>query len=445
MFESLSGKLQDIFRKLTSRGKLTEAEVSEACREIRLVLLEADVNFRVVKDFVARVRERAVGAEVLQSLTPAQQVIKVVREELTALLGGSDAKLATSPRPPSVYLLVGLQGGGKTTTAAKLAGMLRHQGHHPLLVATDVYRPAAIDQLRAVGAQVGVPVFEMGARSSPVDITRASVAHATSHGQSHVIVDTAGRLHVNEELMAELAQQKQAVSPSEILLVVDAMTGQDAVNVAEQFNQALEVTGFILTKLDGDARGGAALSIRGVTGKPIKLVGVGEKLDALEPFYPDRMASRILGMGDVLTLIERAEQALDEKQATELERKLRTRRFDLNDYLEQMRQVSRMGPVEQLLDLVPGLGMVKRKLGKVEVDQQALKRTQAVLQSMTAQERAHPELINGSRRRRIAAGSGTNAQAVNQVLSQFNQMKQMFGQLADMERSGKRPKLGFPF
>lgn len=446
MFESLSSKLQDVFRKLTSRGKLTEADVAEACREIRLVLLEADVNFRVVKDFVTRVRERAVGAEVLASLTPAQQVIKIVNEELTALLGGADAKLAVSPKPPTVYLLVGLQGGGKTTTAAKLAAHLRRQGHQPLLVATDVYRPAAVDQLQAVGSQVGVPVFAMGTQASPVDIARASVSHAVSHGHSHVLVDTAGRLHVNEELMAELAAQKQALSPAEVLLVVDAMTGQDAVNVAEQFNEALGVTGFVITKMDGDARGGAALSIRAVTGKPIKLVGVGEKLEALEPFHPDRMASRILGMGDVLTLIERAEQAFDERKAAELERKLRTRRFDLNDFMEQMQQVNRMGPLEQVLDMVPGIGNLKRKMGgNLEVDQQKLRQMQAVLTSMTHQERSHPEIINGSRRRRIAAGSGTTVQTVNQVLGQFNQMKQMFAQLSDMEKGGKRPKLRFPF
>jgi len=445
MFESLSAKLQDVFRKLTSRGKLTEADVTEACRQIRLVLLEADVNFRVVKDFVARIGERAVGKAVLESLTPAQQVIKIVNEELTDLLGGGEAKLAGSPRPPAVYLLVGLHGGGKTTTAAKLASLLHRQGHHPLLVATDVYRPAAIDQLLAVGKQVGVPVFEMGTRTSPVEIARASVAYAASHGHSHVIVDTAGRLHVNEELMAEVAAQQQALDPAEVLLVVDAMTGQDAVNVAEQFSQVLALTGFILTKLDGDARGGAALSIRAVTGKPIKLVGVGEKLDALEPFHPDRMASRILGMGDMLTLIERAQEAFDERQAAELERKLRTRRFDLNDFMEQMKQVSRMGPLDQVLDLVPGVGAMKRKLGNVQVDQQAIMRAQAVLQSMTAQERAQPELINGSRRRRIAAGSGTSVQTVNQVLAQFHQMKEMYGQLAAMERAGKRPKLRFPF
>jgi len=445
MFESLSGKLQDIFHRLTSRGKLTEGDVIEACRQIRLVLLEADVNFRVVKEFVARIRERAVGAEVLESLTPAQQVIKIVREELTTLLGGADAKLQASPKPPTVYMLVGLQGGGKTTTAGKLAGMLRRQGHQPLLVATDVYRPAAVDQLVAVGGQVGVPVFQMGTQADPVEIARQSLAQAVRMGNSHVILDTAGRLHINEELMEELAAQKAALAPAEILLVVDAMTGQDAVNVAEQFNEALDVTGFVLTKMDGDARGGAALSIRAVTGKPIKFLGVGEKLDGLELFHPDRMASRILGMGDVLSLIERAEQAVDAKRAAELERKLRTRRFDLNDFLDQMQQVSRMGPLDQVLDMIPGVGALKRKLGNMQVDPQALRRTQAVLQSMTVQERANPETINGSRRRRIAAGSGTSVQVVNQVLNQFGQMKQMFGQIADMERAGRKPRLKFPF
>jgi signal recognition particle subunit SRP54 len=443
VFDSLTDKLQNVFSRLTRKGRLSEQDVTEACREIRLALLEADVNFKVAKDFVERVRQRAVGQEVLQSLTPGQQVIKILKEELTDLLGGGESELRRSAQPPTVYMLVGLQGGGKTTTAGKLARAQRKSGHKPLLVATDVRRPAAIDQLRIVGEQVGVPVFDLGVREDPVNIARAALAQAKRAGLDPVILDTQGRLHVDQELMAELRNMRQAVAPQETLLVVDAMTGQDAVRVAQEFDAALDVSGFILTKLDGDARGGAAVSIRAVTGKPVKLVGVGEKLDALEPFHPERMVSRILGMGDVLTLIERAEAAFDQEQAAALEHKLRTRSFDLNDFMEQLNQMSKMGPLDQLLDMIPGFRQM-RLPANVELDPSRIGQLKAIIQSMTPHERAHPEIVKGGRRRRIAQGSGTSPQAVNQLLNQFRQFKDTLHRLAEMEKRGKMPKISFP-
>jgi signal recognition particle subunit SRP54 len=445
MFESLSDKLQNVFKRLRGKGSLTEADVSEALREVRLALLEADVNFRVVKDFVARVKERAVGQDVLESLTPAQMVVKIVNEELTAILGGEEARLNFAPRPPTILLMVGLQGSGKTTHCAKLANLLRKQGRRPLLVACDIYRPGAIKQLQVVGEQVQTPVFTLGDKQDPVGIARAGVQHAAENGNDVVIVDTAGRLHIDEQMMDEVARLQQALQPTEVLLVLDAMTGQDAVTVAKEFTDRLGVTGFILTKLDGDTRGGAAISIRAVVGQPIKFLGVGEKPDAIEVFHPDRLASRILGMGDVLTLIEKAEAVIDEKRALELEKKLRTNRFDLEDYLEQIQQMRKMGPLEQILNAIPGFSAIQAK-GKLEIDEKELNRVTAIIQSMTRQERHDPALINGSRRRRIASGSGTTVQEVNRLLNQFTQMRKALSGIADMERSGKRPRgMQFPF
>lgn len=443
MFDSLSEKLQDVFKKLRGKGSLNEQDVSEALREVRLVLLEADVNFRVVKDFIARVKERAIGQEILQSLTPAQHVIKIVNEELIALLGGSETALKLSQKPPTIIMLAGLQGAGKTTTAGKLANLMRKQGRKPLLVAGDVYRPAAIKQLQVLGEQLGLPVFALGDRQNPVEIAKAAVGFAAANGQDVIILDTAGRLHIDEQLMTELTQIKATVNPTEILLVVDAMTGQDAVNVAEQFNAALEVSGFIVTKLDSDARGGAALSIKAVTGKPIKFAGMGEKMDALEPFYPDRMASRILGMGDVLSLIEKAEAAVDEKQAQELERKFRENKFDFEDYLGQIQQMRKMGPLDQILGMIPGLNA--KKMQDVEIDEGQINRVEAIIRSMTKEERHHPEILNASRKRRIARGSGTNIQEVNRLVNQFDQMKKMMRDMADMEQGGRKRRRSMPF
>ena len=443
MFESLTAKLQEVFKHLTGRGRLSEQDVAEAARQLRLAFLEADVNLKVVKDFVGSIREQAVGQEVMASLTPGQQVIKIVRDELTILLGGTISDLDIGGPSPAVLMLCGLQGSGKTTTAAKLATHVRRQGAKPLLVATDVHRPAAIEQLKMVAGEVEVPVFDARPTDTPLAIAQAAVKHAESARLSPVIIDTAGRLHIDEAMMAELREQKAALHPSDILLVVDAMTGQDAVKAATEFDQALNLTGFILTKLDGDARGGAALSIRAVTGKPIKFAGIGEKLDAIEPFHPDRMASRIMGMGDVLTLIDRAESAMDAGRAEELERRLRGGRFDLNDFLEQLRQVSTMGPLDQFLEMVPGVAALQRR-GSLQVDHDALKRMEAIIQSMTPAERTRPEMIGGSRRRRIARGSGTRVQDVNQLLAQFKQMKQLLGQMADQERRpGHRARLPF--
>ncbi len=434
MFESLADKLQDVFKRLRAKGPLTEADVAEAMREVRLGLLEADVNFKVVKDFTARVRERAVGVEVLDGLHPAQQVIKIVDEELTGLLGGEQSPLTFAQKQPTVIMLCGLQGAGKTTHAGKLAKLLKKQGRNPLLVAGDIYRPAAIKQLQVVGEQVKTPVFTLDG-AKPEIIAREAVAEAVRKGNDVVILDTAGRLQIDEALMQELERVKAATSPHEILLVVDAMTGQEAVNVAQDFNEKLQVTGFILTKLDGDTRGGAALSIKGVTGLPIKFVGVGEKMDALEIFYPDRMASRILGMGDVLTLIERAEEAIDQKKAAELEKKFRANKFDFEDYLDQMRQMRKMGPLEQILKLIPGLGNSEALKG-MNIDESHLAQIEGMILSMTPGERRDPASINGSRRRRIAAGSGRTVQDVNRLLTQFDQMKKMMRGLANMDGSG---------
>jgi signal recognition particle subunit SRP54 len=443
MFESLSEKLQNVFKRLRGKGVLSEQDVNEALREVRLVLLEADVNFRVVKDFIGKVRERAVGQEILHSLSPAQHVIKIVNEELMELLGGSEAGLHLAPKPPTIIMLVGLQGSGKTTTAAKLANLLRKQGRRPLLVAADIYRPAAIKQLQVLGEQLGIPVFTLGDKQDPVTIGKAAVGAAESGGQDVIILDTAGRLHIDEQMMGELTRLKSALSPTEVLLVVDAMTGQDAVNVAEQFNAALGADGFIVTKLDSDARGGAALSIKAVTGKPIKFAGVGEKLDALEQFHPERMASRILGMGDVLSLIEKAEAAVDQQKAEELERKLRENKFDFEDYLDQLQQMRKMGPLDQILSMIPGFNAKQMK--GVEIDENQVGRVEAIIRSMTKEERHHPEIVNGGRRRRIALGSGTSVQEVNRLINQFDQMRKMIREMSDMEQGGKRKHGPMPF
>ena len=436
-FQNLSSRLQDTMRKLRGKGRLSEKDVDEVLREIRLALLEADVNYKVVRDFIAQVKERATGHEVLSSLTPGQQVIRIVNEELTQLMGGTQTKLTMSSKPPTVIMMVGLQGAGKTTTGSKLARMLKSQGHRPLLVAADIYRPAAIKQLQVLGEQIEVPVFSMG-EQNPVDIAKAALSHAQSRNNDVVIIDTAGRLHVDQELMDELVQIKEAVNPTEILLVVDAMTGQDAVNVSQSFNEQLEIGGVILTKLDGDARGGAALSVKAVTGKPIKFVGVSEKMDGLEPFHPDRMASRILGMGDVLTLIEKAASAVDQEQAEKMAAKLMEAEFTLEDFQEQLAQMKQMGPIDQLIGMIPGMSNAKQLQG-LEVDDGHLRKIEAIIQSMTPEERRKPELIGGSRRRRIAQGSGTRVQDVNRLLKQFNQTKQMLKQFSGPQK-GRRKK-----
>ena len=442
MFGNLADKLSDAFKKFKSKGKLTEADVREGMREIKLALLEADVNFKVVKDFVKKVTERAVGTEVLESLVPGQMVIKIVNEELTALMGGTQAKLTISSAPPTIVMMVGLQGSGKTTHSAKLAGMYKKQGKHPLLVACDVYRPAAIQQLKVVGAQLDIPVFEMGDKADPVKISKAAIEYAKKNGNDMVFIDTAGRLHIDETMMQELKNIKDTVAPTEILLVIDAMLGQDAVNVAESFNNLLDVTGVILTKLDGDTRGGAALSVRHVTGKPIKFIGIGEKLDMIEPFYPDRMASRILGMGDVLSLIEKAEQAFDEKKAQELEKKMRENTFTLEDYLDQFKQIKKMGSMESLLAMMPGVK--PNALKDAKIDEKALARTEAVILSMTPKERHNPDILNFQRKRRIATGSGTSVEEVNKLLKQFEQTRKMMKQFAN-GRFGKKGRFKMPF
>lgn len=443
MFSSLSEKLSGALGKFRNKGKLTEADIKAGMREIKLALLEADVSFKVTKEFVARVSERAVGTEVMESLVPSQQIVKIVNEELTNLMGSAQAKLEIAPSPPTVIMMCGLQGAGKTTHSAKLAGLYKKQGKHPLLVACDIYRPAAIKQLQVVGEQLDIPVFEMG-NTSPVKIAVESVKFAKKNGYDMVFLDTAGRLHVDEALMAELSDIRDAVHPTEILLVVDAMLGQDAVNVAESFNNLLDITGVVLTKMDGDTRGGAALSIRYTTGKPIKFVGMGEKLDTIEPFYPDRMASRILGMGDVLSLIEKAEQAIDEKKAAELEKKLRENSFTLSDYLDQLHQLKNMGNLESILGMLPGMN--RGALKDAKIDENALKHTEAIILSMTPAERDRPELINGSRRKRIAAGSGTSVEEVNRLMKQYDQMNKMFKQIGGMGRKGKgRKRLKMPF
>lgn len=445
MFEGLTGRLQEAFRKLRGKGKLTEADIDAALREVRLALLEADVNYKVVKKFIEDVRTRSIGQEVMQSLTPAQQVIKIVNEEMISLMGSTSSKINISADGITVIVLAGLQGSGKTTLAGKLARRFSKEGWNPLLVAADVYRPAAITQLEVLGKSINIPVFSMGTDNSPVKICQASISHAEKQGYNPVIIDTAGRLHIDEQLMEEMREIKRQIKPTEILFVADAMTGQDAVNVAKEFNDNLDIDGVILTKLDGDARGGAALSIKAVTGKPIKLVGVGEKLDALEDFYPDRMASRILGMGDVLTLIEKAEAAIDEEKAKELEKKLAERRgITLDDFLDQLQQLKKMGSLEQLVEMIPGFGGMKN----LQVDESRLKKIEAIIRSMTVQERNYPKIINGSRRMRIAKGSGTSVQEVNSVLKQFEQMNRMIKQFTDMSKKGKRKfkrNFSFPF
>ena len=444
MFQNLTDKINAAFKKFRSKGKLTEEDVKVGMREIKLALLEADVNFKVVREFINKVTERAVGTDVLESLLPAQQIVKIVNEELTALMGGEGERIKLSSRPPTVVMMVGLQGAGKTTHCGKLAGMFKNQGRRPLLVACDVYRPAAIKQLQVVGEQLEIPVFQMGNTVSPVEIAKAGIEHAKLHGHDVVFIDTAGRLHIDENMMEELKNIKAEVSPQEILLVVDAMLGQDAVNVAESFNSLLDITGVVLTKLDGDTRGGAALSVRYVTGKPIKYVGVGEKLDAIEPFHPDRMASRILGMGDVLTLIEKAEAAYDEKQAEELERKMRTSTFNLEDFLDQFRQIKKMGSIKDILASVPG--MDASKLNDAQIDERAIDRTEAIILSMTPAERQKPSIINPSRKKRIAAGSGMKVEDVNRLLKQFEQTTKMMKEMSSgkynrmLKKSRKKAK-----
>lgn len=444
IFEGLSDKLQNAFGKLRSKGKLTEADVKTAMREVKMALLEADVNFKVVKDFVKVVQERCVGEEVLKSLTPGQMVVKIVNEELTALMGDVQSKLTYSPQPPTVIMMVGLQGAGKTTTSGKLGGYLKKDGKSPLLVACDVYRPAAIKQLQVVGEKLDLPVFAMGDQVSPVEIAKKALEHAKSHSNDVVIIDTAGRLHVDEVLMQELKDIKTQVNPREILLVVDSMTGQDAVNVSESFNEILGIDGVVLTKLDGDTRGGAALSIRAVTQKPIKFIGMGEKLDNLEPFYPDRMASRILGMGDVLSLIEKAESALDMEKAKELGQKLKKNEMDFEDFLMQLEQVQNLGPLDKLLELVPGMGNIKGQIGDLDSKGKEINRTKAIIQSMTLEERRNPQILNASRKKRIARGSGTSVQDVNRLIKQFNEMKKMMKMFQSSGMMGKMKKGGFP-
>ena len=444
VFESLSEKLQNALGKLKGKGKLSEKDVDTAMREVRLALLEADVNFKVVKDFIKTVKTRAVDSEVMESLTPGQQVIKIVNEELTILMGEKESKLNFASTPPTVILMCGLQGAGKTTTSGKLAYNLKKQNKRPLLVACDVYRPAAIKQLQVVGERVGVPVFAMGDKNDPVDIAKAAIEHGKKNNNDCIIIDTAGRLHIDENLMEELQNIHKVVNPQEVLLVVDSMTGQDAVNVAQTFNEKLEITGVILTKLDGDARGGAALSIRAVTEKPIKFVGMGEKLDQLEPFHPDRMASRILGMGDILSLIEKAQSSIDEEKALELEKKIRSQQFTLDDFLDQLEQMKNLGPIDQLIGMIPGVN--SKALKDVDVNEKDIVKIQAIIQSMTLEERENPVIIDSSRRKRIAKGSGTYVQDVNKLLKQFKESKKMMKKLGDMEKTMKKKgKFGSPF
>lgn len=441
-FEGLADRLQNTIQKIRGKGKVTETDVKEMMRDVRLALLEADVNFKVVKEFVKKVSERAVGQEVLKSLTPGQQVIKVVKEELTELMGGEQSKIAVASRPPTVIMMVGLQGAGKTTTTGKLANLIRKKhNRNPLLVAADIYRPAAIKQLETLGKQLSIPVFSLGDQVSPVEIARQAIVKAKEDHNDYVIIDTAGRLHVDEALMDELKQIKELTKPDEILLVVDAMTGQDAVNVAGSFNEQLGLTGVVLTKLDGDTRGGAALSIRSVTNTPIKFVGLGEKMDALEAFHPERMASRILGMGDVLTLIEKAQASVDEEKAKELEQKFRTASLTFDDFLDQLSQVRKMGPLDELLKMMPGANKIKG-LNNLQIDEKQIAHVEAIIKSMTKEEKDHPEMINASRRKRIAKGSGRTVPEVNRLLKQFEDMKKMMKQMSGMQIKGKK-KGGF--
>jgi len=442
MFESLQSRFATIVRNLTGRGVLSEADVDAALREVRLALLEADVNFKVAKAFVDRVRAAAVGALITKSLAPGHEVVKIVHEELIRLLGGPTRELRIADRPPTIILLAGLHGAGKTTTAGKLALRLRKRGRQPLLVATDLKRPAAVTQLQVVGAQAGIPVYALEGATDPIAVARGAIDEAARGGQDTVIIDSAGRQHIDEELMAELRAMREAVQPHEVLLVMDAMAGQDAVSMAERFHQMLALDGLIVTKLDGDARGGGVLSVVEVTGVPVLFAGTSEKLDGLEPFHPDRMASRILGMGDVLTLIERAQEGVDDQAAAELERKLRKAEFTLDDFRQQLRQVRKMGPLDSLMEMIPGLGVRMKSAGGV--DERQLGRVEAIIDSMTAQERRQPQLIDGSRRRRIARGSGTSIQDVNRLLRQFDEAKRMIKQVSELEKKGKRGKLPFP-
>ena len=442
--DGLSERLQDAFAKLKGKGKISEQDIKDVLREVRVALLEADVNYKVVKSFVGNIKDRAMGADVMESLTPGQQVVKIVHDELTQLMGGEAKKIEISSKPPTIIMMVGLQGSGKTTSTGKLARYLKEKMHkRPLLAACDVYRPAAIQQLKVLGQQLDIPVFEQGSDHSPVDIASDAVAHAKAHGNDVVIIDTAGRLHIDEVLMQELVAIKEAVTPTEILLVVDAMTGQDAVNVAEHFNDNLDITGIVLTKLDGDTRGGAALSVKSVTGKPIKFTGQGEKLDALEPFHPDRMASRILGMGDILTLIEKAEAEFDQKQAAELQEKIKTQSFTLEDYLAQMDQLQGMGDIESMLSMIPGVS--KKMLKNVKLDAKDMDHTRAIILSMTPEERQNTKIINGSRRKRIAAGCGLKVQDVNRLIKQFEQSQTFMKQFGAMAsgKGGKKGRLPF--
>lgn len=442
-FESLSDKLSAVFKRLRSKGRLTESDVKEVMREIKLALLEADVNFKVVKDFIKEISEKCVGSSVLESLTPAQQVIKIVNDELCALMGGGESKIKISSKPPTIVMLVGLQGAGKTTHCAKIANHFKKQGKRPLLVACDVYRPAAIKQLQVVGESVGIPVFILGDNVSPVEIAKKSIDHANKNGNDMVFLDTAGRLHIDEELMHELKNIKTAVEPTEILLTIDAMTGQDAVNVAENFNNLLDITGVILTKTDGDTRGGAALSVKKVTDKPIKFIGTGEKLNDIEVFHPDRMASRILGMGDILTLIEKAQVDYDEKQAIELEKKIRKNSFDLKDLLEQMKKMKNMGSMEQILSMMPGMNTAALK--NTQIDDKQIARMEAIILSMTEDEQCNPGIINGSRKKRIANGSGTKVEDVNRLLKQFEQSKKLMKMFSGGGKGKHRGKFRMPF
>ncbi|WP_187373790.1 signal recognition particle protein [Paenibacillus senegalensis] len=439
-FEGLTSRLQNVFSKLKGRGKLTEDDVNEALREVRLALLEADVNFKVVKQFIGKVKERAIGQEVLKSFTPGMVVVEIVNKELTELMGGTQSKLARANKPPTIIMMAGLQGAGKTTLTGKLAKMLQKQNHKPLLVACDIYRPAAIKQLQVLGEQLNAPVFTMGDQANPVDIAREGVRQAKENGHDYVLIDTAGRLHVDEALMTELKQISAEVEPHETLLVVDAMTGQDAVNVAENFHKELQLTGVVLTKLDGDTRGGAAISIKAVTGCPIKFAGIGEKLDGLEPFHPDRMASRILGMGDMLTLIDKARSTIDEEKAKEMEKKLRNAEFTFEDFLEQMDQMKKLGPLDQIMEMIPGMNKVKG-MKDVKIDDRKMARIEAIVKSMTTEEKRQPELLNASRRKRIALGSGNSVQEVNRLIKQFEDMRKMMKQLSGM-MGPKGPKGG---
>lgn len=430
-FEGLTNRLQSVFSKLRGKGKVSEDDVNEAMREVRLALLEADVNFKVVKDFIAKVKEKAVGSEVMDSFTPGMVIIDIVNKELTELMGGSQAKLAKSNRPPTVIMMAGLQGAGKTTTTAKLAKLLLKGNHRPLMVAGDIYRPAAIKQLQVLGEQIKVPVFTLPEGNSPVEIARQALQHAKENDNDYLLIDTAGRLHVDEALMEELRQIHEVTKPDEVLLVVDAMTGQDAVNVAQSFNEQLELTGVVLTKLDGDTRGGAALSVKAVTGCPIKFAALGEKIDALEPFHPERMASRILGMGDMLSLIEKAQSNIDAEKAKEMERKMRNAEFTFDDFLEQMEQVKKLGPLDQIMDMIPGMGKMKQ-MKDIKVDEKQMGRVEAIVHSMTKEEKQNPDMINHSRRKRIAAGSGTTLADVNRLIKQFDEMRRMMKQFSDM-------------